>query len=128
MNSHVRVNQQTNSYTGVQERGFSRCLPAVPAARPQGSERGTTPRAQRADARRNSAAILAAATDCLARATEMSTADIATAAGPGRIALYDHFRARADARGLHPARRKPPTIYAPYQARDLATDICEADR
>ena len=54
------------------------------------------PRAQRADARRNIAAILDAATECLAHDPEMSIADIAAAAGVGRITLYGHFRTRAD--------------------------------
>jgi TetR/AcrR family transcriptional regulator, mexCD-oprJ operon repressor len=54
------------------------------------------PRAQRADARRNIAAILDAATDGLARDPEMSIADIAAAAGVGRITLYGHFKTRAD--------------------------------
>src|SRR5882672_7257752 len=54
------------------------------------------PRAQRADARRNIAAILGAATDCLARDPEMSIADIAAAAGVGRITLYGHFKTRAE--------------------------------
>jgi AcrR family transcriptional regulator len=53
-------------------------------------------RAQRADARRNVAAILDAATDCLARDPETSIADIAAAAGVGRITLYGHFKTRAD--------------------------------
>jgi TetR/AcrR family transcriptional regulator, mexCD-oprJ operon repressor len=53
-------------------------------------------RAQRADARRNAAAILDAATDCLARDPEMSIADIAAAAGVGRITLYGHFKTRAE--------------------------------
>ncbi len=53
------------------------------------------PRAQRADARRNIAAILDAATDCLARDPDMSIAGIAAAAGVGRITLYGHFKTRA---------------------------------
>jgi TetR/AcrR family transcriptional regulator, mexCD-oprJ operon repressor len=57
---------------------------------------GTAPRAQRADARRNIAAILDAATDCLVRDPEMSIAGIAAAAGVGRITLYGHFKTRAD--------------------------------
>ena len=61
-----------------------------------GGARGTAPRAQRADARRNIAAILDAATDCLARDPEMSLADIAVAAGVGRITLYGHFKTRAE--------------------------------
>ena len=59
---------------------------------PSSGARGTAPRAQRADARRNIAAILDAATDCLARDPEMSIADIAAAAGVGRITLYGHFK------------------------------------
>jgi AcrR family transcriptional regulator len=58
--------------------------------------RGAPQRAQRADARRNIAAILDAATDCLARDPEMSIADIAAAAGVGRITLYGHFKTRAE--------------------------------
>jgi AcrR family transcriptional regulator len=53
-------------------------------------------RPQRADARRNVAAILEAATTCLVRDPEVSVADIAAAAGVGRITLYGHFKTRAD--------------------------------
>jgi TetR/AcrR family transcriptional regulator, mexCD-oprJ operon repressor len=63
---------------------------------PFSDARKTAPRAQRADARRNVAAILDAATDCLARDPEMSLADIAAAAGVGRITLYGHFKTRAE--------------------------------
>ena len=63
---------------------------------PSSNARGTAPRAQRADARRNVAAILDAATDCLARDPEMSLAEIAAAAGVGRITLYGHFKTRAE--------------------------------
>jgi TetR/AcrR family transcriptional repressor of mexCD-oprJ operon len=56
----------------------------------------TARRAQRADARRNIAAILDAATDCLARDPEVSIAGIAAAAGVGRITLYGHFKTRAE--------------------------------
>lgn len=63
---------------------------------PPNSARGTPQRAQRADARRNIAAILDAATDCLARNPDISIADIAAAAGVGRITLYGHFRTRAE--------------------------------
>jgi TetR/AcrR family transcriptional repressor of mexCD-oprJ operon len=58
--------------------------------------RRAAPRAQRADARRNIAAILDAATDCLARDPDMSIADIAAEAGVGRITLYGHFKTRAE--------------------------------
>lgn len=53
-------------------------------------------RVQRADARRNVASILEAATACLARDPEVSIADIAAAAGVGRITLYGHFKTRAE--------------------------------
>ena len=63
---------------------------------PADAARGTAPRAQRADARRNIAAILDAATDCLVRDPYMSIADIAAEAGVGRITLYGHFKTRAE--------------------------------
>ena len=63
---------------------------------PSSDARGTAPRAQRADARRNLAALLDAATDCLARDPETSVAGIAAAAGVGRITLYGHFKTRAE--------------------------------
>jgi TetR/AcrR family transcriptional repressor of mexCD-oprJ operon len=56
-------------------------------------ERGQAP--VRADARRNIAAILDAATTCLARDPDASINDIATAAGVGRMTLYGHFDSRA---------------------------------
>src|SRR5215472_9528755 len=77
-----------NSYIAVRERGF----PGMPSS----GARGTARRPQRADARRNVAAILDAATDCLARDPEMSIAGIAAAAGVGRITLYGHFSTRAE--------------------------------
>jgi TetR/AcrR family transcriptional repressor of mexCD-oprJ operon len=63
---------------------------------PSSGSRSTAPRAQRADARRNVAAILDAATDCLVRDPEVSVADIAASAGVGRITLYGHFKTRAE--------------------------------
>jgi TetR/AcrR family transcriptional repressor of mexCD-oprJ operon len=63
---------------------------------PSSTARGVAPKAQRADARRNIAAILDAATDGLARDPEASIAGIAAAAGVGRITLYGHFKTRAD--------------------------------
>jgi TetR/AcrR family transcriptional regulator, mexCD-oprJ operon repressor len=50
---------------------------------------------KRADARRNIAAILDAATECLSRDPESSINDIARAAGVGRVTLYGHFDSRA---------------------------------
>jgi len=49
----------------------------------------------RADARRNIAAILDAATESLARDPDSSINDIAKAAGVGRVTLYGHFESRA---------------------------------
>src|SRR5260370_38478595 len=63
---------------------------------PSSTARGAAPKAQRADARRNIAAILDAATDCLARDPETSITGIAAAAGVGRITLYGHFKTRAE--------------------------------
>jgi AcrR family transcriptional regulator len=50
---------------------------------------------KRADARRNVAAILEAATACLAVDPDASVNDIAAAAGVGRVTLYGHFGNRA---------------------------------
>ncbi len=56
---------------------------------------GTT-RDQRADARRNVAAILDAAQDCLSTDPQATIAQIAQAAGVGRVTLYGHFKTRAE--------------------------------
>jgi TetR/AcrR family transcriptional regulator, mexCD-oprJ operon repressor len=50
---------------------------------------------RRADARRNIDAILTAARDCLCRDPDASIADIAAAAGVGRVTVYGHFPNRA---------------------------------
>ncbi|MGH3403828.1 MAG: hypothetical protein ACRDRJ_15215 [Streptosporangiaceae bacterium] len=57
------------------------------AGKSAGAASGRPP-ARRADARRNIAAILEAALDCLARDPQASIADIAAGAGVGRITLY----------------------------------------
>lgn len=54
------------------------------------------PTKQRADARRNVAAIVDAAVRCLQRDPGVSVADIAAEAGVGRITLYGHFKSRAE--------------------------------
>jgi AcrR family transcriptional regulator len=51
---------------------------------------------RRADAKRNVAAILAAAAECLAKNPDTSTGEIASAAGVGRMTLYGHFKTRAE--------------------------------
>lgn len=56
----------------------------------------TTKTGKRADAQRNIAAILDAATDSLTRDPAASTSEIAKAAGVGRVTLYGHFPSRAD--------------------------------
>jgi AcrR family transcriptional regulator len=56
----------------------------------------TRRRAPRADAARNIAAILATARECLVRDPGASIAEIAKAAGVGRVTLYSHFPSRAD--------------------------------
>jgi AcrR family transcriptional regulator len=61
----------------------------------QASETGHA-RERRADAKRNVAAILDAALLCLARDPDASIAEIAQAAGVGRVTLYGHFKSRAD--------------------------------
>jgi TetR/AcrR family transcriptional repressor of mexCD-oprJ operon len=58
--------------------------------------RTSAARAPRADARRNIDAILEAAITSLARNPDVSIADIASAAGVGRITLYGHFKNRAE--------------------------------
>ncbi|MDQ4114842.1 MAG: TetR/AcrR family transcriptional regulator [Actinomycetota bacterium] len=50
---------------------------------------------KRADARKNIESIMDAATACLARDPDVSVADIAKAAGVGRVTLYGHFESRA---------------------------------
>ncbi len=50
--------------------------------------------ARRADAERNIAAIVAAGLDLLVKDPDASTADIAKAAGVGRVTLYGHFPTR----------------------------------
>lgn len=53
-------------------------------------------RDQRADARRNVAAILDAAQQCLSNDPQATVAHIAEAAGVGRVTLYGHFKTRAE--------------------------------
>lgn len=53
-------------------------------------------RAERSDAKRNRGTIMEAAMDCLAVNPRASMAEIATAAGVGRVTLYGHFSSRTE--------------------------------
>lgn len=70
--------------------------PGTPTNQAAGPAEPTGGQPRRADARRNVAAILAAAAGCLARNPDTSVAEIAAAAGVGRMTLYGHFKTRAD--------------------------------
>lgn len=59
------------------------------------TDTSTSGRQLRADARKNIAAILDAATSCLARDPAASISEIAKTAGVGRVTLYGHFESRA---------------------------------
>jgi TetR/AcrR family transcriptional regulator, mexCD-oprJ operon repressor len=65
------------------------------AGQPGGARTDGAGRERRADARRNIAAILDATLDCLSRDPQASIAEIAAAAGVGRVTLYGHFASRA---------------------------------
>ncbi len=67
-----------------------------PEGRPGTAPAEPRERDRRADARRNIASILEAAQDCLGRDPTASIADIAQAAGVGRVTLYGHFGSRAE--------------------------------
>ncbi|MFC4376348.1 TetR/AcrR family transcriptional regulator [Nocardia halotolerans] len=54
------------------------------------------PGRKRADARRNIAAILDAAQECLVADPDANISEIAKRAGVGRVTLYGHFPSRAD--------------------------------
>ncbi|MGI5127254.1 TetR/AcrR family transcriptional regulator [Pseudonocardia sp. CA-107938] len=58
-----------------------------------GAQAQNPPR-RRADAERNITAILDAAAACLSRRSQVSMAEVATAAGVGRVTLYAHFSSR----------------------------------
>jgi TetR/AcrR family transcriptional regulator, mexCD-oprJ operon repressor len=79
----------TSGHTRLFEKGFWVTPTAASRSTPQA-------RPQRADARRNVAAILDAAVLCLTRNPEASIAEIAEAAGVGRVTLYGHFGTRAE--------------------------------
>ena len=74
--------------TGTKTRTTGRQDTGTPA-------RVSRPAHQRADAQRNRAAILAATPLALRENPDASVADIAAAAGVGRMTVYGHFRTRA---------------------------------
>lgn len=78
-------------------------MPPAAGRRPQAAGAGPA-RERRADARRNIESILDAALTCLARDPDASIADIARAAGVGRVTLYGHFASRAELIGAVLAR------------------------
>ncbi|MGI8330129.1 TetR/AcrR family transcriptional regulator [Actinomadura scrupuli] len=61
---------------------------------PARQDENTAPR--RADAERNIAAIIAAGLELFGREANVSMADVARAAGLGRVTVYAHFPSRAD--------------------------------
>lgn len=95
----------------------------------QEARRPGSVRPQRADARRNVAAILDAALECLARNPQASTTDIAKAAGVGRVTLYGHFPSRAElvdaafARGLQQASATLEAVDLSGDPRDALTRL-----
>ena len=70
--------------------------PGTPTNQAAGPARSQASQPRRADAKRNVAAILAAAAVCLAKNPDTSTGEIASAAGVGRMTLYGHFKTRAE--------------------------------
>ncbi|CAM3369481.1 TetR/AcrR family transcriptional regulator [Kibdelosporangium persicum] len=58
------------------------------------TRRGAGEPRRRADAERNIAAIIDAATTCFIERPQVSMADVAKAAGVGRVTLYAHFSSR----------------------------------
>jgi len=65
----------------------------VDTTTPRGARADGPPR-RRADAERNIAAILEAAVTCFCEQPQVSMAEIARAAGVGRVTLYAHFPSR----------------------------------
>ena len=116
------------SYSGVLDRVgvVTDTLAGQPGGpRADAAARERAVRGRRADARRNIAAILDAALDCLSRDPQASVADIAAAAGVGRVTLYGHFASRAaliDAALGHALRRADQIL----DAVDLSGDPRDA--
>lgn len=90
-----------------------------------GGPAATAERQRRADARRNIGLILDAAEARLARDPDASMADIAAAAGLGRVTIYGHFKSRPV---LVEAviRRALTAVNAALDAVDLSGDAVSA--
>ncbi|EHR52791.1 transcriptional regulator [Saccharomonospora marina XMU15] len=71
-------------------------LASKPAPRDPAEKRARKAQNQRADAQRNRAKILSATAAALRKNPDASVADIAAAAGVGRMTLYGHFKSRAE--------------------------------
>lgn len=89
------------------------------------AQSGAAQGSRRADARRNIAAILEAATTCLARDPDASLKTIAEAAGVGRVTLYGHFDSRSTLVGAVVDRAMAQTE-ADLSVLDLSGDPREA--
>ncbi|WP_182897455.1 TetR/AcrR family transcriptional regulator [Microbispora sp. H10830] len=103
-------------------------MAATPRGAGDGSRSAQRPAAQaerRADARRNIRSILDAAQLCLARDADASVADIAKAAGVGRVTLYGHFKTRADLVDAVLTRTMEQSDAA-LDATDTSGDPCQA--
>ena len=93
---------------------------------------GRTGETKRADARKNIAAILEAATACLAVDPDASINDIAAAAGVGRVTLYGHFESRAALvaqvvdRAMHEADTELEEVDLTGDAREALGRLLEA--
>lgn len=119
----THVMNRPNSNSNVRVIAQLRRLRTLCVVSPTSPKTGQT--AKRADARKNIAAILDAATACLAVNPDASINDIAAAAGVGRVTLYGHFANRATLVS-QVVDRAMATSDAELEAVDLDGDAREA--